>query len=289
MKYHLANTNLKITIDSKGAELSSVLFNDHEYLWQAKADVWPRHAPVLFPIVGKLKDNLFTYNGRSYSLPQHGFARDLEFECISQSQTRIEFVLRSQPNTLENYPFDFELILSYEIDQNSITCGYCVKNMNSQEDMFFSIGAHPGFKIPLLESETWSDYQLRFEENKNYQITKLQDGLLSDKKIPLQLTHSTLNITDHLFENDALVFEDGQIDQVCIISAKTNKGVEINCNNWPFFGIWSKKGCTDFICLEPWYGIADDFESKQDLTTKKGIIKLTPLQEFTCSYNLRVF
>lgn len=289
MKYHLAKNNLKITIDSKGAELSSVLFNNHEYLWQAKADVWPRHAPVLFPIVGKLKENLFTYNGRSYSLSQHGFARDLEFECISQSETRIEFVLRSQPKTLENYPFDFELILSYEIDQNSIICGYCVKNKNSQEDMFFSIGAHPGFKIPLFGSETWSDYQLHFEKNKNYQITKLQDGLLSDKKIPLQLINSTLNITDHMFENDALVFEDGQIEQVSIISTKTNMGVEINCNNWPFFGIWSKKGCTDFICLEPWHGIADDFDSKQDLTTKKGIIKLTPLQGFTCSYNLRVF
>lgn len=289
MKYYLANTNLKITIDSKGAELSSVLFNDVEYLWQAKADVWPRHAPVLFPIVGKLKNNLFTHNEKSYSLPQHGFARDLEFECISQSETRIDLVLRSQPKTLENYPFDFELILSYKIDKNTITCGYCIKNKNSQQVMYCSIGAHPGFKIPLLESETWNDYQLHFEKNKNYQITKLQDGLLSDEKISLPTENSTLDITDNLFANDALVFEDGQIDQVSIISTKTNKGVGINCNNWPFFGIWSKKGCTDFICLEPWYGIADDFDSKKDLASKKGIIKLNPLQEFTCSYNLRFF
>ena len=289
MEFTLSLNNLTVKVNSKGAELSSVFFNRNEYLWQANPDVWPRHAPVLFPIVGKLVNNTFHYNGHSYSLPQHGFARDMEFECLNHSKTQVSFVLRSNDQTKVNYPFDFELILSYTIKDNAIECGYLVKNTNTQSDMYFSIGAHPGFKVPLDGSETWSDYQIVFEKDKSYYITKLSEGLLSDIKIPLELNNARLDVTNNLFENDALVFENAQINQVAIISSKTNKGVEVQCNNWPYFGIWSKKGSNNFICLEPWQGIADDMDSKQELTTKKGIIHLNPKEEFNCSFSLRFF
>lgn len=289
MEFTLSHNHLTVKVNSKGAELSSILFNGNEYLWQANPDVWPRHAPVLFPIVGKLVNNTFRYNGHSYSLPQHGFARDMEFECLNHSNTQVRLVLRSTDQTKVNYPFDFELLLSYTIKDNAIECGYLVKNASTHSDMYFSIGAHPGFKIPLQGSETWNDYQIVFEKDKRYYITKLSDGLLSDIKIPLELNNARLDVTNNLFDNDALVFENAQLNQVAIISSKTNKGVEVQCNNWPYFGIWSKKGSNNFICLEPWQGIADFTKHNGELKSKKGIIQLGPKEEFNCSYSICFF
>lgn len=289
MEFIISNSQLKVTLRSKGAELCSIIFNEEEYLWQAKADIWPRHAPVLFPIVGKLKDNTFIYKGKNYVLPQHGFARDMEFECIDQTETRVALKLCSNQITKEKYPFDFELTLIYQLNANTILCSYSVKNSSSKEEMYFGIGAHPGFKIPINENENWKDQYLQFEKGKSFHITKLKDGLLSESKLPLALNDNTLPFSDHLFDNDALVFEEGQINEMAIVSKKSNRGVSIECANWPYFGIWSKKGCNEFVCIEPWYGIADSVMSSGNLEDKKGIIQLDPKGDFNCSYSILVF
>jgi len=278
MEYQIKSHNLVVKINSKGAELSSVKLEDLEYLWQAKADVWPRHAPVLFPIVGRLKDN---------SISQHGFARDKELKLAFKDENEISFELINDEETNELFPFDFKLIIWYSITDNRVVCGYEVVNTASQKNLFFSIGAHPGFKVPLSNTEKFEDYKLVFS-NKEYYTTVLADGLLSDTKKELVLHHGELNLSTALFENDALVFEDSQIDQIRLIS-KSGKGLELNCKDWPYFGIWSKKGCSEFVCLEPWYGIADSINSTGNLQTKKGIIELKVGEKFDCSFSIRVF
>ncbi len=287
MVYNLRSNSVIVSINSKGAEITSVKRKELEYIWQAKADVWPRHAPVLFPIVGRLKNNSFKHKEQNYSLSQHGFARDKEFKCISQSEKEIFFELVSDAETKKAFPFDHRLIIKYTLENDMVICTYEVKN-HSDQNLFFSIGAHPGFKIPIEENEKFEDYKLKFDPVKEYHTSVLSDGLLSETKEKLHLTNGQLNLSTSLFAKDALVFENSQIDSISLISP-SGKGVELNCKQWPYFGIWSKKGCDEFVCLEPWYGITDSVNASGDLNTKKGMIELQPEKKFECSFSMRFF
>ena len=289
MEFILRSNKLIVTIQSKGAEISSILFNDLEYIWQAKPDVWPRHTPVLFPIVGKLRNNTFNYNSASYALSQHGFARDKEFKMIKQTDSEVTFELGSDMETEKIFPFQFKFQIKYAIENEMVVCQYSIINPSSEADLFFSVGAHPGFKVPLLETEKFTDYALIFHNSKKFFVTELSDGLLTNTKKELILKEGDLKITDDLFNADALVFENSQIDSIGLRSTVSGKGVELQCKNWPYFGIWSKKGCNEFICLEPWYGIADSIDSTGDIKTKNGIIHLEPSEEFDCSFSIKLF
>lgn len=281
MVYELRSNSISIKVNSKGAEIISVVKDDLEYIWQAKPEVWARHAPVLFPIVGRLKDNTFTYKGNTYTLPQHGFARDMEFQCVHQTTSEVSFELKSDEHTKKNFPFDFKLVISYKVKDNTVICAYEVSNP-STEILYFSIGAHPGFKTDNL-----NDHTLRFED-KPCDITLLENGLLSEHKEKLHLHTGELPLETTLFERDALVFENKQVEVVELVSPN-GRGVEIGCKDWPYFGVWSKKACNEFICLEPWHGITDTHESNGDITQKKGIIKLDGGKAFECDYSMRFF
>jgi galactose mutarotase-like enzyme len=287
MVYVLQSDNLKVSILSKGAEISSIKCNGLEYIWQANSEVWPRHTPVLFPIVGRLKDNAYSVNDQNYSLSQHGFARDKEFKCIAQSEKEISFELNSDEDIRKMFPFDFNLFIKYTLEKDVLICSYVVTNVSSK-NLFFSIGAHPGFKIPIVESETFEEYKLKFDPRKEYQTTVLKDGLLSETTEKLYLNNGELNLKNSLFDKDALVFENSQIDHLSLISP-SGKGVELVCKDWPYFGIWSKKGCSEFVCLEPWYGITDSVNASRDLKTKKGIIELEGGKKFECTFSIRFF
>lgn len=280
---------MAVAVNSKGAEVTSVKLNGVEYIWQANPEIWARHSPVLFPIVGKLKNNTYWYEGKEYSLPQHGFARDLEFELIHQTESQIQFELKNNSISEKAYPFQFKLQIAYTINNDELECKYTVINSSISKPMLFSIGAHPGFKIQFNSIENSYDYELLFEANRDYEITHLADGLLSTTKSKLNLNNGKLNITSNLFNNDALIFENSQINSIVLKSKTTAKGVELKCAQWPYFGIWSKKGCDEFVCLEPWYGITDTETSTGDLKTKKGIIELMPEKKFECSFNVRFF
>lgn len=268
--FSLSNSFLRVEIAAKGAELCSVKSNGGvEYLWQASEAVWARHAPVLFPIVGKLKNNTYYFENTSYELPQHGFARDMMFDAVQTSETEIVFTLTSTAQTQQNYPFQFLFKISYRLNNNSIVVNYTVKNADTKA-LYYSVGAHPGFNCPLLPNEKFSDYYLQFERSE-FEITLLQEGLLSQSKKPLVVQKGVLPLNHTLFDNDALIFEGNQINAVELCSTSNKHKVRIECKNWPYFGIWSKKGSSNFVCLEPWYGIADSFGTDQQFIGKKGI------------------
>jgi len=227
IQYTLQNDILKVKVNSFGAELCSVISNENsiEYIWQANENVWARYAPNLFPIVGKLKEGKFLYQSKSYSLPQHGFARDNEFVCVEQSMDSLVFELNSSSDTLINYPFDFKFQIKYRLLQNKIEVSYSVFNMDSKE-MCFSVGAHPAFNCPLLTDETFDDYELYFTDKSSLVINTLNDGLITSNTNRIELQNSKLPITKELFHNDALVFMNSQIDEVSLISK--NQNVELN-------------------------------------------------------------
>lgn len=286
--YSLQNHQLHLQVAEKGAELTSIKSADGvEFLWQADAGIWPRHAPILFPIVGKLKNNQYHFKHQPYTLPQHGFARDLPFSLIQQQSDCLEFVLHSTEQTKNQYPFDFELSIRYSLNDHEVRVEYGVKNPSS-ESLYYSIGAHPGFRCPLFPNENFSDYYLQFEKN-NYLITRLKDGLLSDNQMPLTLLQGKLPLTHSLFDNDALIFEQQSINRVELCSTLHPRKIILSCNNWPYYGIWSKAGKSPFICLEPWSGITDSVASTQQLEHKKGILTLAPGNAASHSYTMSFY
>jgi len=285
MNITLKSANLTAVINSSGAEICSVKNkNNTEFMWQADKNVWARHAPVLFPIVGKLKDNHFIYENTAYSLSQHGFARDLEFELIAENSGACSFRLTSNYETKKNYPFDFLFEIKYQLTENTLSTSYTVKNPTTKK-LYFSVGAHPAFNCALSPGEKFEDHFLEFESD-HYEQTKLQDGLLSNIKTQLKLNNKKLFLSAGLFENDALVFENNQINKITLASLKSSRKIIIECTHWPFFGIWSKKGNRQFVCLEPWYGIADNVSHDRQFINKKGIISLSPGSEFNASFSL---
>ena len=285
MQCVLQSPELKVAINLGGAEICSVKnVSNLEFIWQGKPDVWARHAPVLFPIVGKLKDNFFIYQNTKYELPQHGFARDLEFELINATINTCVFELKHSPKTKVNFPFDFTFQIKYQVIENKVVTKYTIVNP-SNEPIFFSVGAHPAFNCPLLPNEKFEDYYLEFEKEELW-LTQLNNGLRLDKKEKISLNQNKLPISEALFNKDALVFENNQINKVSLCSSKSKHKVTLTSVNWPYFGIWSKKDCNQFVCLEPWQGIADKETSAGDLVFKDGIIELAPNTEFSCEFDM---
>ncbi len=285
MQSKLISKDLTVTINHFGAELCSVKNNnDLEFIWQAQKEVWARHAPVLFPIVGKLKDNFFIYNNQKYELPQHGFARDMKFDVVEKSEQSLTFQLRSNNETKTKFPFEFVFEVTFVLEENKLYTEYKITNP-SNEAVYASVGAHPGFNCPLLANESFEDYYLEFEKDM-FSITKLNNGLRTDVSSTLNLKDKKLFLKKELFDNDALVFENSQINSISLCSSKSNHKIILQCNNWPYFGIWTKKGNTQFICLEPWYGIADSETTANELSKNDGVIQIAPGKDFKAQFSL---
>jgi galactose mutarotase-like enzyme len=288
--FELQNNLLSVKVNSFGAELCSVLSKQTaiQYMWQADNTTWARYAPNLFPIVGKLKDGRFKYGSQICELPQHGFARDSEFICIEHSSDRLLFELAASEQTLANYPFHFSLQIGYTLEGDTLKTNYTVFNPD-HKDLYFSVGAHPAFNCPLQQNECFSDYQLVFPGKSDLTINTLNEGLITSQTKMLELQDHKLNVSKQLFDNDALVFMNSQIDEVKLISAKTGHGVTLASKGWPYFGIWTKKGTERFVCLEPWQGIADSDTVTGNLEEKTGIIKLESEQQHNCSFDMTFF
>lgn len=290
MQYQLENELLTVTVKEQGAEICSIRHQDSgiEYIWGANADVWGRHAPILFPIVGKLKENKYNLKGREYSLPQHGFGRDKDWELAEKGESSLAFCLNEDSETLQKYPFAFELKAIYSLNADTLTVTYQVQN-RSKDDMPFSIGAHPGFNCPLRDGERFEDYFLEFEKPETLSRDVLNFGLRTGEKSLFMKNKNELSLNSDLFSQDALVFEGVQSDWIGLKSRKSARGIQFGLKGFPYLGIWTKAGGSEFICIEPWYGVADRVEGQEDIFQKEGIQVLPPAATFSCSYSMRFF
>lgn len=285
MKHTLISNELSVAINFQGAEISSVKNqNGTEFIWQAKPDVWARHSPVLFPVVGKLKNNQFIFEGKAYKLPQHGFARDMKFDLKEKNENRCVFELHSTAETKKVFPFEFVFQTIYTVNKNRIKVEYKVENPGTKV-LLFSVGAHPAFNVPLQANEIFEDYYLEFE-NKQFEITALNEGLRTSSKNKLELKNKKILLSTKLFDKDALVFENSQINSVALCSSKSAHKIVLESKGFPYYGIWSKKNCCEFVCLEPWFGVADHENSTQNFSEKEGIISLKGNKEFGCEYEI---
>ena len=285
----IKNDLLTAIINTKGAELCSLKDSKTEYIWQADAQYWGRHAPILFPIVGKLINDQYTYKGKTYKLPQHGFARDMEFDTTLTDESLAVFVLSSTEDTKANYPFDFELKVTYKLQDDLLKVQYMIQNVGA-EDMFFSIGAHPAFRCPVEEGHKRSDYQLKFDWKVTTNSSILKNGAISNETSNPFLDEGVIRIDDDLFDRDALIFQENEFSHATIFhEPSASYYLSIHFDSFPYLGIWSKSSESPFLCVEPWHGLADLEGHNGDLTKKKGIIKLPKEDIFVCGYAIETY
>lgn len=286
----IENTLLKVSILAKGAELSSVWHKEHqlEYMWSGDAAFWGKKSPVLFPIVGTLKGDTYIFKNEKYNLPRHGFARDYTFELEHSSANKATFLLCSNTHTRQNYPFDFQFRLHYSLDGNQLNVTYDVKNI-SAETVYFSVGGHPAFKVPLVDGTDYEDYYIQLNQTETVGRYPLSiDGLLLTESDPF-LTHSDrFALHPSLFHADAVVLKHLISDTMTIKSDKTPRGLRMIFKGFPFFGIWAAKNAP-FVCLEPWCGVADSVNTTQELTEKEGINVLDPNSRFERTWSIELF
>jgi len=288
--FSIENDQLKVIINSKGAELQSVFNKESgiEFMWSGDAAFWGKKSPVLFPIVGTLKNDTYFYNNKSYKLSRHGFARDMEFEVADQQKESVSFFIKNNESTFKNYPFAFEFFIKYAIDNNKLTVTYTVKNIFAEE-MYFSFGGHPAFKVPLAEGTSYTDYYLQFNNDESLQRWPISaDGLIENKSLPVLTGTNILQLTKELFSKDALVFKHPGSSVISLRSAKTNHGLDFTISGFPYLGIWAAKNA-DFVCIEPWCGIADSVDADQQLIHKEGINKLNAGEIFERSWSAKFF
>ena len=252
MKRVLENDFLKVTIDDHGAELVSIYDKekDREVIWQGDPRFWGRHAPVLFPNVGKHYGNHYRIGDKEYASKQHGFARDTDFTCIDSTLDSVTHQIRSTEETKEVYPFDFVLRIRHILKGRTLTVSWKVAN-NSDTDMYFAIGGHPAFRVPVLPDTRRSDYRLTFDgqESLTYLLLDPESGTAkAEEKATLKLENSTCQIEDHMFDHDALVF-DNQITRAGIQLPDGTPYLELRCVGFPNFGIWSASQDAPFVCL----------------------------------------
>jgi galactose mutarotase-like enzyme len=283
----IENEFLKVSAKDSGAELISIKNkkNNVEYLWQGDPKFWGRRAPVLFPIVGKVKGNQYRAEGKSYELPQHGFARDSYFEISDKKESSITFSLKSSPDTLKVYPYQFELHITYKLIKNKVEISYEVKNTDTKK-IWFSIGAHPAFNCPLEPEAKLTDYYLEFEKEEQADKYLLEDGLLNGKKEKMLNNEKKIQLTEELFKSDALIFKNLKSSSVSLKSSTGAASLIFNFKGFPFLGIWSKPG--PFVCIEPWYGHADMVDFSGELKDKEGIQSLEKGSSFNCIYSMEI-
>lgn len=287
--FFLENEFIKIRVSPKGAELQSIVDKrtGQEFMWEGNPSVWGKHSPVLFPIVGTLKNNSYFFNEQEYHLPRHGFARDREFELSHPSNDSLSLVLKSDANTLNVFPFSFEFYLDYTITNLTLSVSYRVKNSGSFL-MYFSVGGHPAFRVPIFEGDAYEDYILEFnqlEQAGRWPISP--NGLIEMEGDIFLENDNKINLKKSLFNKDAIVLKHLNSNTVKLISKKNNLGFEFDFTGFPFLGIWAAKDA-DFVCIEPWCGIADSVNTSQQLIAKEGIQCLNPDEVFLRTWSVTI-
>jgi galactose mutarotase-like enzyme len=287
--HRIENNKLQLAVKRYGAEIYSIksASTGREFIWDANPKIWANHAPILFPIVGALKDGIYFYKGHQYSLPQHGFFRhNHAVELVDRTDSSLKFLLKSNNETRKVYPFDFEFITEYKLADNRIVINHEIVN-TSDEEMYFSIGAHPAFKCPINDGEEYNDYYLEFEKEETAKSWKTDDGLIELEATEVFKLPNILNLHRDIFNQGALVFKDLKSRKISLKSRKSEQIVSISYEGFPYMGIWAKP-MAEFVCIEPWLGIADSVNANQDITTKEGIIELAGKETFKAAYFIEI-
>lgn len=289
--FQLYNDLLKISVKALGAELCSItsIKNKKEFMWQADPNIWGSSAPNLFPIIGSMKDDTYTFNGKTYKMPKHGFVRHSKaIKLISHTENQLIFSLTYNKELLKLFPFKFEFILTYTLKENTLELNHTVKNLDNQA-IYFSVGGHPAFNCPVYKNENYTDYSLAFETEETAQtyLLNMGNGLITETTKRAFDTKDSIALRPDLFNKDALIFKDLKSRKVALVSKTNGEILNVTFNDFNYLGIWAKPNAP-YVCIEPWLGIADHENTTQELIKKEGIIQLPQNETFSASYSIQI-
>lgn len=289
--YTLKNDKLEISVKKTGAELCKItsIKNKTDFMWDADPNVWGSYAPNLFPVIGALKEDTYVFENKKYELPKHGFVRHNEaITLYEQTENSLTFKLVSNDVLFKNYPFNFEFYMTYTLTDNSLKVNHTIKNTDTKT-MYFSVGGHPAFKCPVFKNENYEDYFLEFEsaENSKRHMINMENGLISSETKPVFNNSTNIQLSHDLFHEDALVFKDLKSRTVTLRSNKNGAILSVDYNDFPYLGIWAKPN-GNYVCIEPWLGIADNETTNQKLKDKEGILSLDSNKTFEAAYNIEI-
>lgn len=276
---------LKIKVSNTGAELTSIKFNGKEKLHDGKS-FWDRQSPILFPTVGRLRNNRTIIENKEYQIPQHGFAKDMEFTLLEDKECQKVYFAKSSKETLKMYPYEFELYVIYIIENNTLTISYKVINKDKKQ-MIFGIGGHPGFKLDSPQEEYY--YELETEETEA-EFMEVEGNYISNKPAKNILKRNKIiEITKQSFSNDAIMMKNLKSNKIILKNKKENRKIlEFNFKDFPILAIWSMPEAP-FMCLEPWFNYADKVKETGYFKDKEGIINLNANEEFNCKFSIEFF
>jgi galactose mutarotase-like enzyme len=282
----LHGDGISATIVAQGAELVSLQNGAGlELLWQA-GSAWRRHSPVLFPIVGRLKEDQLRHRGQIYPMTQHGFARDRPFAWAERAARSCTLVLTDDAGTRALYPFAFRLAVSYRLGRRQLGVTFDITN-TGDEPLPASIGGHPAFNWPLLPDLAKTDYQLTFASAERAPIRRLKDGLLLATPQPTPVEGKTLALSEQLFGEDAVILDQPASSSVRF-AAERGPAIEVSWQGFKELGIWSKPSGAPFLCIEPWHGIASPVGFDGEFLNKPGLMLIAPSQKRVLTYQIHL-
>ena len=271
--HRISTGGIGATIKADGAELCSLQAPDGlELLWQA-GPAWPRHAPWLFPIVGRLKNDTLHHRGQSYHLTQHGFARDLRFQWLERSERSCALRLTDSDATRPRYPFAFQLDIAYAIDENRLAVTIDIANTGA-ETLPASFGAHPAFNWPIGPGTLKADHVVIFTEAETAPVRRLSGGLMRTEAEPSPIQGTLLPLSERLFDDDAIILDTLASSAVSYIGS--GPGLSITWAGFRQLGLWSKPGGAPFVCIEPWRGFASPVDFDSEFVDKPGLMHIAP-------------
>ena len=286
----LKNDVLTVEVNEHGAELQSIRKGETEYLWQGDPAYWGRRSPVLFPIVGSVWEARYRVGDKEYALGQHGFARDMDFELVSSSETEVRYRLLSSEATKEKYPYDFGLEIAYRLRGAELDVIWEVSNP-SDEDIYFQIGAHPAFFYPDYDPQKSGRGFFTFDRSEGLECIRIKEkGCVdAETKWPLELQDGVLKLEKDTFDAiDTIMLQDSQVKRVNMFREDGTPWLSLSFEA-PVVGIWSPPGkVAPFICIEPWYGRCDRVGYEGDYRDKDWINRLAPGEKFSSVYTVEI-
>ena len=286
ISHTIKSDGIAATIKADGAELCSLRNAEGlELLWQA-GEAWPRHSPLLFPIVGRLRNDELHHRGKTYPMTQHGFARDHRFEWVERKPGSCRLVLSDSAETRSRYPFAFRLEVTYTAKGSDLHVGFKVIN-TGEETLPASIGAHPAFNWPLLPGLAKEDYALTFSDDETVPIRRLKGGLMLVKSEPSPFSGKTLALSEKLFDDDAIIL-DRPASHSVRYAGDRGPSIEMSWDGFRELGIWSKPSGAPFLCIEPWHGFASPEAFDGEFTDKPGLMHIPPAEARSLSYRIRI-
>ena len=281
MIFTAENNTFSLGVKEMGAELTSLKSKKTgiEYIWDGNTDIWYGQSPILFPIIGRLLDDKYRLNGIEYTMPKHGIVRKKPFKLVKQTENSLTFVQTDDEESLKMYPYHFELEVEFKLTENGLSVTHTVHNKNDSV-MYYSFGAHPAFNCEI------GDY-LEFSENEELLTERIDhDSILIEEKFPVEIDKNRLNITKDLFVDDALILSGYKSKSISLKSDNHNRVVKFNFDS-PLLGIWAKPDAP-YVCIEPWWGVNDNYDKKSDLSEKRGIMVLDANEKASFNWNIEI-